>query len=481
MGKAKSTKSDLAKPIKQATNKYITNISETNNNHIAFNDHTTFNINIETNRFGHTNFNTDIPVCDNLDFLNKKVKELDLENANSDFNKLLEKLDTKNNKYKSNEFLLKLYIKNQDNVTISAKQLNILANSCNKFHYQIPSHIQLQLNDTTITKNDYVLAYKVAKETRARTQIIDEKDFKSFTKDYNQATNKKKNRSEEPDSDNDLNKKKPQLFSKKPKESQLDDDKYIIASTISQLQEKYFSANCEGSCWVTKTGHIKLSGMHYTTWARAIINRLADIDTPPSHTIFISPSKVRGISNSNQSPLQPLLQPTSSQIPSQMHLQIPSQMSLQMLLSQIDSQIPMQMPLQIPSQPSSQMPSNFLNYLLQLSTNFFSHYSNIPLTVLPNFSLYIPSNFSSQLLSSISSQPYFMLFPILSNLSQESTTSSRCIPELKEFLTNMDKAKNANGEILVCLLKFQDHAIQVKQICKLNDKQFELVGITKTG
>ncbi|CAG8755284.1 3338_t:CDS:1, partial [Dentiscutata heterogama] len=67
-----------------------------------------------------------------------------------------------------------------------------------------------------------------------------------------------------------------------------------------------------------------------------------------------------------------------------------------------------------------------------------------------------------------------MLFLILPNLSQELTLSSKCISELKEFLTNIDKVENANGEILACLSKFQDHAVQVKQICKLNDKQFEL-------
>ncbi|CAG8753464.1 9149_t:CDS:2 [Dentiscutata erythropus] len=413
----KSTKSDLAKPIKQATNKYFTNIFETNNNHIAFNDHTSFNIDTKTDRFGYTNFNTDIPVCDNLDFLNEEVKELDLENANSDFNRLLEELDTKNNKYKSNKFLLKLYIKNQDNITIPAKRLNILANS----------------------------SYKVAKETGTGTQIIDEKDFKSFTENYNQAANKKK-----------------------------DVPVGLLKQVILNYQE----------C-------IILLGLEQL---------LANIDTPSSYAIFTSPPKVRGISNSNQSPLQQLLQPvsqlplqlssqlssqipsqTSSQIPSQMHLQMPSQMSSQMPFSQIGLQMPMQMSLQIPSQPSSQMLSNFSNYSLQPSTNFFSHYSNIPLPVLPNFPLYILSNFSSQLLFSISSQPYFMPFLILPNLSQELTTSLRCIPELKEFLTNMDKAKNANREILACLSKFQDHAIQVKQICKLNDKQFELVGITKTG
>jgi hypothetical protein len=43
-----------------------------------------------------------------------------------------------------------------------------------------------------------------------------------------------------------------------------------MASTISQIREKYFCANCEGSCWISKTGHIKLSSMHLTTWARAI-------------------------------------------------------------------------------------------------------------------------------------------------------------------------------------------------------------------
>jgi len=43
-----------------------------------------------------------------------------------------------------------------------------------------------------------------------------------------------------------------------------------MASTISQIREKYFCANCEGSCWISKTGHIKLSSLHLTTWARAI-------------------------------------------------------------------------------------------------------------------------------------------------------------------------------------------------------------------
>ncbi|CAG8760005.1 1375_t:CDS:2, partial [Ambispora leptoticha] len=106
--------------------------------------------------------------------------------------------------------------------------------SCGDFHYQILSQIQIELNDPTITQNNYVLAYKVAKETGAGTQIIN-----------------------------------------------------------------------ESSCWVTEAGHLKLTGMHYTTWAGAIIT---DIDTPPSHAIFTSPPKIRGISNSNQLLLQPLQQ-----------------------------------------------------------------------------------------------------------------------------------------------------------------------------
>ncbi|CAG8673738.1 20087_t:CDS:2, partial [Racocetra persica] len=138
--------------------------------------------------------------------------------------------------YESKEFLLKLCIKNQDNTTLPAKRLNILADSCSEFHYQILSHIQYQLNDTTITQNDYILSYKVTKETGSGTQIINESDFKSFLEDYNQATNRKKevfiniqmwqslksnakkqlhrSRSEEPNSDDNLNKKKPQTSSK---------------------------------------------------------------------------------------------------------------------------------------------------------------------------------------------------------------------------------------------------------------------------
>ncbi|CAG8562728.1 12741_t:CDS:2 [Racocetra fulgida] len=206
------------------------------------------------------------------------------------------------------------------------------------------------------------------------------------------------------------------------------------------------------------------------------MNGLADINTPPSHAIFTSPPKIRGISNSNQLLLQPLQQPTS-QIPSQTSLQIPSQTSLQMpsqtplqmssqillqLSSQIASQIPSQIPLQMPSQLSSQIP-----------TIFFSHFSNIPLQVLPNIPLYILSN--------ITSHPYFIPFPTMPNLSQGSMLFSKYVPELEEFLTQIDKAENANGEILACLSMFQNQAIQVKWICKLTDEQLELVGITKTG
>ncbi|CAG8732746.1 1375_t:CDS:2 [Cetraspora pellucida] len=91
-----------------------------------------------------------------------------------------------------------------------------------------------------------------------------------------------------------------------------------------------------------------------------ILNGLADINTPPSHTIFTIPTNKRGISN-----------------------------------SQLSSQLSQQMPLKIPSQ--------------------------------------------------------------------------------------INETKNANGEILACLSKFQNQAIQVTQIYKLTDKQLELVGITKAG
>ncbi|CAG8711675.1 5615_t:CDS:1, partial [Racocetra fulgida] len=123
--------------------------------------------------------------------------------------------------------------------------------------------------------------------------------------------------------------------------------------------------------------------------------------------------------------------------------------------------MPSQIPLQMSSQMPSQMPTNFSNFSLQPSTNFFSHYPNIPLQALPNISLYIPANFSPHLSHSISLQPYFIPFLILSNLSQGSlTTSSKYIPELEEFLTKIDKAENANGEILACLSEFQNQAIQ---------------------
>ncbi|CAG8719332.1 29089_t:CDS:2, partial [Racocetra persica] len=206
IGKAKPTKSKLTKSTKSKstrstnskstksisptehasfdTNNHITNISETN----KLDDHTTFDTNnyitniSETHKLDvHTTFNTnkhitnipeindhtafDTPIYDEFkDLLDEDVKVSDLENDN--FSRLLDELDNKDNKYETD--------------------------SCGKFHYQILSHIQYQLNDTTITQNDYVLSYKVTKETRSRTQIINESDFKSFFENYNQATNRKK-------------------------------------------------------------------------------------------------------------------------------------------------------------------------------------------------------------------------------------------------------------------------------------------------
>ena len=88
--------------------------------------------------------------------------------------------------------IIKLCIKNLDNTTLPAKRLNISADTCREFHNQILSEIQLQLNNTDIAQNDYVLAYKVTKETGAGTQINEENDFNSFINDYNQAISKKK-------------------------------------------------------------------------------------------------------------------------------------------------------------------------------------------------------------------------------------------------------------------------------------------------
>ncbi|CAG8455908.1 16460_t:CDS:2 [Dentiscutata heterogama] len=100
------------------------------------------------------------------------------------------------------------------------------------------------------------------------------------------------------------------------------------------------------------------------------------------------------------------------------------------------------------------------------------------------------TNIPSQLLSNNSSQSYFTTFSNISNLQplyasinnsvlQESLSFYKPAPQLDEFLTKIDEAKNANREILAYLSKFQNQAIQVKQICKLTDKQLELVRITK--
>ncbi|CAG8842751.1 30743_t:CDS:1, partial [Racocetra persica] len=182
LGKSKPTKSKLtrstnsnSKPISFTTtaieyttfdtNNYITNISKTSqliDSHMAFNINTNNNTNIsKTDKLDdYTIFDMNTPVCYDLeDFVNEKFEVSDLKNNSCDISSQLDELDNKNDKYKSKEFLFKLYIKNHDNTILSAKRLNILADSCSDFHYQI------ELNNTTITRNDYILAYKVAKKT----------------------------------------------------------------------------------------------------------------------------------------------------------------------------------------------------------------------------------------------------------------------------------------------------------------------------
>ncbi|CAG8615982.1 6345_t:CDS:1 [Racocetra fulgida] len=153
------------------------------------------------------------------------------------------------------------------------------------------------------------------------------------------------------------------------------------------------------------------------------------------------------------------------------------------------------MPSQIPLQPmqlSTNFPSQIANnFSLQPLNNFFPYLSNTPLQILPNVPLYAMTNIPSQLLPNISSQPYFTLFSNFSNLHPlytsinnsvlQGLSSSKPVPQLDEFLTKIDEAKNANGEILACLSKFQNQAIQVEQISKLTDEQLDLVGITKAG
>lgn len=176
IGKTKSAELNLIKSINTTENftsnmnKNITNIFETN----ELNDNSVDYSAVDT------------PVNEIEDSLSDNGEESDLDNF---FERLL---DNENDKYKNKEFFLKLCIKNQDNTTLPAKRLNISADSCREFHNQILTKIQLQLNNIDIAQNDYVLAYKVTKETGAGTQINDESDFNSFINDYNQAISKKK-------------------------------------------------------------------------------------------------------------------------------------------------------------------------------------------------------------------------------------------------------------------------------------------------
>ncbi|CAG8653944.1 4790_t:CDS:2, partial [Racocetra persica] len=47
----------------------------------------------------------------------------------------------------------------------------------------------------------------------------------------------------------------------------------------------------------SKKRHIKLTDAHYTIWARSVINRFNDTDSPSNYLIFQAPPKPRGIKN----------------------------------------------------------------------------------------------------------------------------------------------------------------------------------------
>ncbi|CAG8744266.1 18791_t:CDS:2, partial [Dentiscutata erythropus] len=234
---------------------------------------------------------------------------------------------------------------------------------------------------------EIILAYKVIRETGIGTQITNENDFVIFTKEYKHAITKQK-------------------------------EVFIIATMLSNisttsnkstiisiLHEERFCNQCETPCWPTDQGYIKLTGAHYTVWARSIINGFNNTTSPPNHSIFQAPPKPKGIKTNNAS-----LEFTP---------------------------------------PPYFIPMPQFIYPLALQT-FFSLYQ-----------LFSPI---SQFSTSKYQLPNTQYTDQLSN-----TQYSGPIPMLEEFLQKIDNEENADKEIIKCLDAFNQQAIKITQIQNLTE------------
>ncbi|CAB4421880.1 unnamed protein product [Rhizophagus irregularis] len=153
-----------------------------------------------------------------------------------------------------------------------------------------------------IYQNEYNLAYKSSTESGAGTLLDNEDAFSEFIKDYYQTMilgNKKvmviitlKELSKKHSRQNSFYQKTKSLPKKRaksyiPKESNLDENEMLVGSYVMKLNNKYI---CEVKnhkhCFIKDDRHLSLNNFAISLWAKEIVNKNADLDTPPNHALF---------------------------------------------------------------------------------------------------------------------------------------------------------------------------------------------------
>ncbi|CAG8476442.1 17120_t:CDS:2 [Dentiscutata erythropus] len=143
--------------------------------------------------------------------------------------------DDKDTEEEDNEFNIlkfRLLVKGKDNEAFPAKVLEIQTILFKDFL----NTIQLQ-------------EYNQAKANKKNIQVLINSDTEvNYTKKFKQNTNSKS----------------------KISNYKADKDKLQMALIISTIHTKQQCDQCQEPCWPTENGHIKLTGNHYSTWARAV-------------------------------------------------------------------------------------------------------------------------------------------------------------------------------------------------------------------
>ncbi|CAG8562730.1 uncharacterized protein OCT59_023864 [Rhizophagus irregularis] len=315
------------------------------------------------------------------------------------------------------------------------------------FRDKLESYICEQVG--LVYRNEYTLAYKSHSESGAGTLLGNEEAFDEFLKDYQSivAGNKKvviivilrelsKKRSHEnevseqesnDESENEAyqntkSKKQLKKHIKKriPKEATLNENEALVGSYVMKLNDKYI---CEiqnhKRCFIKEDRHLSLTNFAISLWAKEIVNKNADLDTPPNHAIF-----------------------------SMMH---------SVKVTRKDS-------------------SNIDNYPQSMTA--YPQYSQQMYFLSPFSYNYPDCDYNIQSRTSIS-QISDHSTSVNSQISDHSSIK-KIVPNMEDFLQNLDQ-EFGDGKFTCYLSIFEEQEILVNQLARLSDSEYILMDVTIIG